>query len=165
MVQPFPHKGPPQMWSYVAASRYRSTCIVALPLLAQASKTVEKAVSCYKVDQLVASFLRVQFSLAVSDFCAAGEELCKWGHGRVCVKLWCLMSWCPKHIRTIGAIWDQQIYLWIHTNLAGWAVTRRTLKYYETVKMGVGACAVMGACPGQYGGVMLNAYLGCLLGC
>ena len=31
MVQPFPHKGPPQMWSYVAASRYRSTCIVALP--------------------------------------------------------------------------------------------------------------------------------------
>ena len=56
-----------------------------------ASPMVEKAVSCYGADQLVASllsFCSVQSSLAVREFHAAGEECCKRGHGRVC-DAWC----------------------------------------------------------------------------
>ena len=48
------------------------------------ASTVEKAVLCYKVDRLVAlllSFRSVPSSLAVREFCAAGEERCKRGHG------------------------------------------------------------------------------------
>ena len=83
----------------------------------EASPTVEKAVSCYKVDKLVASLLSfrsVQSSLAVCEFRAAGEECCKRGHRRVCANLWCLMSCRPKCIRTIAAIWAQWNYLRIH---------------------------------------------------
>ena len=47
------------------------------PCFLEASPTVEKAVSCYKVDQLVAllpSFSSVQSSLAVCKFRSAEEE-------------------------------------------------------------------------------------------
>ena len=56
----------------------------------EASPTVEKAASCYKVDGLVASLLSfhsVQSLLAVHKFHAAGEECCKRGHRRVYVNL------------------------------------------------------------------------------
>ena len=46
----------------------------------EASPTVEKAVSCYKADRLVASlpsFRSPQSSLAVHKFCAAGKEHCE----------------------------------------------------------------------------------------
>ena len=52
------------------------------PWFVEASPTVEKAVSCYKVDRLIASLLSfrsVQLSLAVHEFRAAGEERCKRG--------------------------------------------------------------------------------------
>ena len=58
----------------------------------EASPTVEKAVSCYKVDWLVASMLSfrsVQLSLTVRKFRAAGEEHCKWGYELVCANFWC----------------------------------------------------------------------------
>ena len=70
------------------------------PWFIKASPTVEKAVSCYKVDRLVASLLSfrsVQSSLAVREFCAAGEECYKQGygqHGRERTLIWCLMSCC-----------------------------------------------------------------------
>ena len=47
------------------------------PCFVEASLTVEKAVSCYKADRLVASltsFRSVRSSLAVRKFCAAGED-------------------------------------------------------------------------------------------
>ena len=47
------------------------------PCFVEASLTVEKAVSFYKVDRLVTSlpsFCSIQSSLAVREFCAAGEE-------------------------------------------------------------------------------------------
>jgi len=72
----------------------------------EASLTVEKAVSRYKVDRLVASltsFRSFWLSLVVCKLCAAEEEHCEWGHERVCANLWCLMSWRPKCIRTIAA--------------------------------------------------------------
>ena len=87
------------------------------PCFVKASPTVEKNVSCYRADRLVASLLNfciVQPSLIVRKFHNAGEERCEQGHGRVCAKLWCLMSWRPKCIRTIGAMWAELTYLWIH---------------------------------------------------
>ena len=79
------------------------TCIVCWPWFVEASPTVEKAASCYKVNRLVASLLSfrsVQSSLAVREFRAAWEERCKRGHGWVCAKLRCLMSCRPMCIRT-----------------------------------------------------------------
>ena len=80
------------------------------PWFVKDSPTVEKAVSCYKVDWLVASLLHVSFHsiqsmLAVREFRAAGEECCERGHGRVCANLWCLMLWRLTCIRTIAAMW------------------------------------------------------------
>ena len=51
------------------------------------------------------SFRSIQSSLAVRELCAAGKECCERGHEWVCVNLWCLMSWHPKRIRTIAAMW------------------------------------------------------------
>ena len=56
----------------------------------EASPTVEKAVSCYKADQLVASlpsFRSIWLLFAVREFRAAGKEHCEQGHGRVCANL------------------------------------------------------------------------------
>ena len=56
----------------------------------EASPTVEKAISCYKADQLVASlpsFSSVQLLFAVREFRAAGKEHCEQGHGQVCANL------------------------------------------------------------------------------
>ena len=67
----------------------------------KATPTVEKAVSGYKADRLVASLLSfrsVQSSPAVREFRAAGEKRCGPGHGQVCANL---MSWRPKRIRTM----------------------------------------------------------------
>ena len=57
------------------------------------------------------SFRSVQSSPAICKFRAAGEEHCKRGHGQVCANL---MSWRPKLIRTISAMWAQRTYLQIH---------------------------------------------------
>ena len=60
------------------------------PCFVEASPTVQKAASCYKVDRLVASltsFRSVQSSLAIHLFCAAGEERCEQGHRWVCEPL------------------------------------------------------------------------------
>ena len=49
---------------------------------------MEKAVSCYKANLLVASLLSfrsIQSSLAVHEFHAAGEEHCERDHGQVTV--------------------------------------------------------------------------------
>ena len=67
----------------------------------EASPPVDKAVSCYRADRLVAlllSFHSVQLSPAVHEFRAAREERYEPGHRRVCVNL---MSWCPKCIRAM----------------------------------------------------------------
>ena len=81
------------------------------PCFVKASPTVEKAVSCYSGDRLIASllsFCSAQLSPAVHKFRAAREEHCEPGHGQVCVNL---MSWGPKRIRAMRA---QRTYLRIH---------------------------------------------------
>ena len=81
-VQLSPCKGPPRMQSKLPGCTASS--------LREASPTVEKAISCYKADRLVASlpsFRSVQSALAVRKFRAAGKERCERGHGRVCANL------------------------------------------------------------------------------
>ena len=71
------------------------------PCFVEASPTVEKAVSCYKANQLVASllsFCSVQSLTVVRKFRAVREERCKPSHGQVCANL---MSWRPKRIRAM----------------------------------------------------------------
>ena len=87
------------------------------PCFVETSLTVEKVVSCYRVDQLMASlpsFRSIQSSLAVHKFCAAEEECCEWDHGQMCANLWCQMSWHAKCIRSIAAMWTKWSYLQIH---------------------------------------------------
>ena len=60
------------------------------PWFVEASPTVEKTVSCYKADRLVASLLSfrsVQSSPTVREFRAARAERCEPGHGQVCANL------------------------------------------------------------------------------
>ena len=74
------------------------------PCFVKASSTVEKAVSCYKADRLVAlllSFRSVQSSPAVREFRAAREERCEPSNRQVCANL---MSWRPKHIRAVSSV-------------------------------------------------------------
>ena len=73
MVQLSPHKSPPWMQSYLPGGTASSLrlCFV------KASPTVEKAVSCYKANQLIASlpsFHNIQSSLAVHKFHTAGPQ-------------------------------------------------------------------------------------------
>ena len=71
------------------------------PCFVEASPTVEKAISCYKEDRLVASllsFCSVQSSLAVCEFRTAREECCEPGHGQLRANL---MLWRPKLIRAM----------------------------------------------------------------
>ena len=70
----------------LAAMGLNGLASLARQLFVEASPTVEKAASCYKVDRLVASllsFCSVQLSLAVCKFRVAGEERCKRGHRQV----------------------------------------------------------------------------------
>ena len=120
------------------------------PCFVEASSTVEKDVSCYKADQLVASLLSfrsVQSSPAVREFRAAREERCEPSHGQVCANL---MSWRPKHIRAMLA---QRTYLQIHyarISMVG-GYTENPEKPQNCQKWRVGACTGMGTCSGQYG--------------
>ena len=119
----------------------------------EASPTVEKAVTCYKADRLVASlpsFHSIQSSLAVREFHSAGEECSERDHGQVCVNL---MSWHPKHIRTITAMWAQGPtfgFTMQGSSMMG-RLHRGPRKTTKLSNWGVGACAGIGACPGQYG--------------
>ena len=99
---------------------------------------MEKAVTCCKADQLVASlpsFYSIQSLLAVRKFRAAGEECCKQGHGQVCVNL---MSWPQKCLRTIAADLPSDS---LHQDLAWRAVTWRTSKTTKLSKLGGGYLA------------------------
>ena len=95
-----PEQGPTLDAKLAAMGPNRLASLVRLCFV-EASPTVEKAVWCYKADQLVASllsFCSVQLSPAVHKFPAAREEHCEPGYGQVCANL---MSWCPKHIRAM----------------------------------------------------------------
>jgi len=112
------------------------------PCFVEASPTVEKAVSWFRADWLVASLLskfpQRQSSPVVREFHAANEERCEPGHGQVCANL---MSWCPKRIR---AMWAQRTFHYARISMVG-GYTENPEKPQNCQKWGVGACS------GQYG--------------
>ena len=65
----------------------------------------ERGKSCIELESGLACSLFAKFLqrslLAVCKFCAAGDECCEWGHGRVCVNLWYRMLWLLKRIQTV----------------------------------------------------------------
>ena len=88
MVQLSPRKSPPRMRSWLPwANRLASSV---RPWFVEASPTVEKAVSCYKADRLVAlllSFRSVQSSPAAREFHAT-KNTANQAMDR-CVRTWC----------------------------------------------------------------------------
>ena len=145
-----PAQGPTSDAKLAAMGRNRLASSIH-PCFIEASPTVEKAVSWYKADWLIASllsFCRIQLSLAVRKFHAAGEEHCEQGNRWVCANLWCLMLWCPKCIGTIATMWAQGAYLQIHyANMVG-SYTENPEKPQNCQNWGMGACMGMGAFPG-----------------
>ena len=129
-------KGPPRMRSRLA--------LPVCPCFVEASPTVEKVVSCYRLLASLLSFRSVHSSPAVREFRAAREERCEPGHGQVCANL---MSW-PKTHQSYVSLADLLYYASI-SMVSGYMENPETPQYRQ--KWGVGACTGMGVCSGQYG--------------
>ena len=118
----------------------------------KASPTVEKAVSCYKEDRLIASLLSfrsVQSSLAVREFQRKNAAIEAAG---VCEPLRPDVVVPKAHENNCSYVSSADLPSnSSRKNLAWCAVTQRTLKSHNCQDWGVGTCAGMGACPGQYG--------------
>ena len=111
------------------------------------------------------SFHTVQSSPAVHEFCAAGEECCKRGDGRVCAPLWCLMSW---HRSQSGSEQSQLCGFTTQEFSMVGGYTENPEKPQNCQNWGVAACMGMSACSGQYGTcpVLKHLWLGSKLeGC
>ena len=107
------------------------------PWFVEASLTVEKAVSCYKVGWLIASLLsfrNIQLSLAVRKFRAAEKERCEWCHRRVCETLLPDVVSPKAHQNNHSYVSSVDLPSIHYANW--WAVTRRTLKNHKTAKIG-----------------------------
>ena len=77
----------------------------------------------------------------------SGEEHWEWGDGQVCANLWCPMSWHPKRTRTIAASRSADLPSEF-TMMDGYMENLE--KPQNCQDWGVGTCAGMVACPGQY---------------
>ena len=103
-------------------------------LRVKASLTVEKAVSCYIADRLVASlpsFRSIQSSLAVCKFGAAGKELTLRTRPRVgvCEPLMPDVVASKAHQNNRNYVSSADLPSdSLRKDLAGWVVTRRTSK-------------------------------------
>ena len=115
------------------------------PWFIEASPTVEKAVSCYKVDWLIVlllSFRSVQSSLAQCKFRSAGKERCKWRHG------WCYIAQsASEQLQLSGPTFG---FTMREFSMVG-SYTENPKKSQNCQNWGVGAYTGMGACSGQYG--------------
>ena len=92
----------------------RVYCIVSSPVLRQSQPDSGEnciVLQSWPTRSLVAKFLQCS---VVAWSTQIWKEHCKQGHGQVCANLWCLMSWHPKCIRTIAAMWAHLTYLRIH---------------------------------------------------
>ena len=101
---------------------------------------VEKAVSCYRLVASMFSSRSVQSSLAVREFCAAGENAANDATDG-CVRTFDVIA--PKvhqnnrsYVSSADLPSDS-----LRENLAWWAVTRRTLKNHKAAKIGGWALA------------------------
>ena len=117
------------------------------PCFIEARPTMEKAVTCYKVDWLIAS---------LPSFCCISVVACStWilcCRGRT-LRTKPQTGVCKPDVTTPKACQNNRsyvIYIYLRISMHGgrhWAVTPRTLKNHKAVKIGVWVLA----CPGQYG--------------
>jgi len=104
------------------------------PCFIEDSLTVEKTVSCYKADRLVASmlsFCSVQSLPAVRKFVLQGRNAANQATDR-CVRTWCHGTQSASELCELS----RPTFGFTTQKLAWWAVTRRTLKNHKTVKSG-----------------------------
>ena len=135
MVQLSPFKGPPRMRSISCQGVLNRRFVLRRCQPDKYSGESCIVLQSWPTRSLVAKFHSVQSSLAVRKFRAAGKEHCKQGHGQVCAKVWCLMSWHPKRNRSYVSSADLPSDS-IRKNLAWWAVTWRATTNHKTVKIG-----------------------------
>ena len=128
----------------LAAMGLNRLALPVCPCFVEASPTVEKVVSCYRLLASLLSFRSVHSSPAVREFRAAREERCEPGYGQVCANL---MSW-PKTHQSYVSLADLLYYASI-SMVSGYMENPETPQYRQ--KWGVGACTGMGVCSGQYG--------------
>ena len=105
------------------------------PCFIEASLTVEKAVSCYKVDRLVASLLSfrtLSCRLSTQISCCSGRTLQTGPRTGVCEPLMpdVVVPKAHQNNRSYVNSVDPPSYSLLK-NLAWWAVTRRTLKNHK----------------------------------
>ena len=81
----------------------RVYCIVASSVLSQGQP--DSGESCVMLQSWPTRSLVAKFSQCSVVTCSTHFSCCERGHGRVCVNIWCLMSWRPKCIRTTAAMW------------------------------------------------------------
>ena len=110
------------------------------PCFIEASLTVEKAVSCYKVHQLVASLLSFRtFSrrLSTQILCCSGRTLQMRPWTGMCEPLMpdVVVPKAHQNNRSYVSSADLPSDSLLQ-NFAWWAVTQRTLKNHKTVKIG-----------------------------
>ena len=87
-------------------------------------------------------------SLAIRKFCAASEERCKQGYG-VCKILMPDVSAAEAHQNDSSYVSELSgpTFNPLRKNLAGWAVTRRTLRNHKLSKWGGGHLSRDGCLP------------------
>ena len=104
----------------LAVGATKSTCIVASSVLCWGQPDSRE--SCIVLQSgpthsLVAKFPHcLVIACSTEILCCRGRTLQTrpWMDVSLCANLWCLMSWPPKHIRTIAVMWAQRSYLRIH---------------------------------------------------
>ena len=108
LVQLSLHKRQPRIRSYLQGCGVlnRHASLLCLCFV-EASLMIERGVAIMTESGLshrLVAKLQQYSSLVVCKFRTACEEHCKWGHGQVCMNLWCWLSWHLKHIRKIAAL-------------------------------------------------------------
>ena len=95
--------------------------------------------------------LQQRSSLAAGEFCAASEERYERSYRRMCVKLWCRVSWHLERIRTIALMYLSSATYFqftVHEFSMVGGYTEHLQNFQNRW---------MGACPGQYD-ILYNTY-------
>ena len=85
----------------LAVRGYWIDLLVALPMLRQRQPDSGESFIVLEytlTHSLAAKLLSVCHLQYVNFVLQVKNAACEWGYGRVCVKLWCQMSWCLKRI-------------------------------------------------------------------
>ena len=144
MVQLSPSKGPPRIWSSLPWDRIDGSSVLrwGQPDSGEGCIVLQRGPTC----SLVVKFLHVQSSLAVREFCAN-----KATDG--CVRTfdaWCCSALSITELSKLCELrWPTFEFTMQEFSMVG-GYTENLEKPQNCQNWGVGACADMGTCPGQY---------------